>query len=151
MIDSDREIRCMLVPLRKGRLIVPNAAVAEVIGYREPDPLQSVGPWLQGVVSWHQRELPVLDFEYLDDEPNVAAGIRQRIAVCYAVDQQARWPLFGLVAQGIPRLMRLREENMDTASGHTAGSRAERARFWVGEDEFILPDFDYLGARLAAV
>ena len=25
MIDSDREIRCMLVPLRKGRLIVPNA------------------------------------------------------------------------------------------------------------------------------
>ena len=39
MSQADGEIRCMLLPLREGRLLLPNAVVAEIIGYRTPDPL----------------------------------------------------------------------------------------------------------------
>ena len=62
MSDSATDIRCMLIPLHGDRLLLPNAAVAEVIGYREPDSMANDEPWLQGKVNWHQRELPVIDF-----------------------------------------------------------------------------------------
>ena len=42
----------MLIPLREGRLLLPNATVAEVIGYREPDAVAFDADWLQGKVSW---------------------------------------------------------------------------------------------------
>ena len=149
MNDSANEIRCMLIPLHGDRLLLPNAAVAEVIGYREPDSMASEEPWLQGKVNWHQRELPVIDFERLIGRPDVAPGIRQRIAVCYAPDPQSRWPLYGLVAQGIPRLLRVSRDVIESATEGPAGDSAIQMRLWVGGEQLMVPDLDFLQGRLA--
>lgn len=140
----------MLIPLRAGRLLLPNATVAEVIGYREPDPLARAAVWLQGRVNWQQRELPVVDFERLLGQRDAKSGIRQRIVVCYAFDPQSRWPLFGLVAQGIPRLLRLSRENVESARGSRPGESAVRMLLSVAGEELIVPDLDYLQAQLSA-
>lgn len=150
MSEFDRDLRCMLVPLRDGRLLLPNAAVAEVIGYREPDPMNIDLPWLQGKINWHQREIPIIDFEYLTGEPKRAAGIRQRIAVCHSVDAAAPWPLFGLVAQGIPRLMRVSRDAIESATGDPPGQNPVLIRAWIDGEEFQVPDFDYLLTQLSA-
>ena len=65
VIGNDTEVRCMLIPMRSGRLLLPSTAVAEVIGYRTPDADDDQPEWMQGTVSWHQRDIPVLDFERL--------------------------------------------------------------------------------------
>lgn len=148
MSVADGEIRCMLIPLRQGRLLLPNTAVAEVIGYRDPDPLDDQSPWLQGRVAWHQREIPVIDFERLLGRPDVGAGIRQRIVVCFAPDPAAGRPLFGLVAQGIPRLLRVNDSAIQSARCSAAGESAVRMTLHIGGEELLVPDLGYMQARL---
>ncbi len=150
MNQASNEIRCMLIPLREGRLLLPNALVAEIIGYRTPDPVQHDASWLQGRVNWHQREILVIDFERLLGKPDTGGGVRQRIAVCYALNPEQGWPLVGLVAQGIPRLLRVNREVVDSATGGPAGDSPIRMNLWVSGEELMVPDIDYLQAQLPA-
>jgi chemosensory pili system protein ChpC len=150
VIEAVPEIRCMLIPLRQGRLLLPNATVAEVIGYRDPEPFPQAEAWLQGKVSWQQRDLPVIDFERLLGEPESAAGVRQRIVICYAFNPGSGWPLIGLVAQGIPRLLRLNREAIESVRGGPVGTSAVRMTLSVAGDDVMIPDLDYLQSRLAA-
>lgn len=140
----------MLIPLRAGRLLLPSAAVAEVIGYREPEPVAGAPAWLQGRVNWQQRDLPVIDFERLLGQADAAAGIRQRIVVCYAPNAASGWPLFGLVSQGIPRLLRVAEQAIGPARGGDPGESAVHISLSVGGEEMMVPDLGYLQAQLPA-
>lgn len=150
MNQASEEIRCMLLPLREGRLLVPNAVVAEIIGYRTPDRLEHKATWLQGQVNWQQRSVLVIDFERMIGRPNVGAGVRQRIAVCYALNTEGGWPLLGLVAQGIPRLLRVKREVITSARSAPSGESPVRMTLWVSGEELMVPDIDYLQARLPA-
>lgn len=148
MSETIDEVRCMLIPLREGRLLLPSSCVAEVIGYRTPDVVDNQPKWMQGTVSWHQRNIPVVDFEGLLGRVLIGAGIRQRIAVCYAIGTNPQWPLFGIVAQGIPRLLRVSHEAIQSASGEKAGEKATRMRVTVGGESLIVPDLEFLQANL---
>ena len=146
MSEPLSDIRCMLIPLHGGRLLLPNAAVAEIIGYRDPAPLHDTQRGVAGSVSWRQRDLPVIDFERLlgaDDKP---PSIRQRIAVCYTPDPQGRWPLLGLLAQGIPRLLRLKRDAIEEATSGPHGESAIKLRLQVGGEPLIVPDLAFLQA-----
>lgn len=140
----------MLIPLHDGRLLLPSAAVAEVIGYRTPDPVADAPGWLQGTVNWHQREIPVIDFERLMGLGQVGAGIRQRIAVCYATGTGLVSPLFGLVAQGIPRLLHIQPELIEQASARAAGERVIRMTLGVAGESLMVPDMDYINSKLSS-
>jgi len=148
--QMDGEIRCMLIPLHEGRLLLPNAAVAEVIGYREPESLGNGAAWLQGKVSWHQREIPVIDFERMLGRPDLGAGIRQRIAVCYALKSDRTWPMLGLIAQGIPRLLRVSRAAIESAKAGQAGESPICMTLSIAGEDLLVPDLEYLQAQLAA-
>ncbi len=150
MTKSGREIRCMLIPLHEGRLLLPNASVAEVIGYREPEPAQRPRSWLQGTVGWRQRQIPVVDFERLLGRAEHAAGIRQRIAVCYAPGLESDWPLLGLVAQGIPRLLRVSRAVIESAAAGETGTLPVFMTLSIGGEKLLVPDLEYIQSRLVA-
>jgi chemosensory pili system protein ChpC len=140
----------MVIPLHERRLVLPNAAVAEIISYRDPDPWEESGAGVEGMVSWRQRELPVIDFERLMGAADHPPGIRQRIAVCYAPEPEVGWPLIGLISQGIPRLLRLAREAIEEASSGPHGDSAIQMRIHVGGEQLIVPDLVHLQARLAS-
>lgn len=149
MSESAREIRCMLIPLHgEERLLVPNAAVVEIIGYRDPVAAGWTQPWVQGTIKWHQHQVPVIDFENIDGEAGLKASIRQRIVVCYSPDETGTWPLVGFVSQGIPRLVRVSEELIDDATEGPSGESAIQMRLRIGDDNFIVPDLAYLMGML---
>ena len=150
MIGLETDVRCMLIPMRHGRMLLPSAAVAEVIGYRTPDARDDKPEWMQGTVSWHQRDIPVLDFERLIGRDDVGAGIRQRIAVCYAIGGSVDWPLMGLLTQGIPRLLRVNKNAIQVASGEDAGAKPIRMSVSIAGESLVVPDLEYLQAQLAA-
>ena len=144
MSEALRETRCLLIPLHGERLLVPNAAVLEIIGYREPAAIDWAEPWVQGTIKWRQREVPVIDFENIAGDTGMRAGIRQRIVVCYTPDPEGDWPLIGLVSQGIPRLVRVNEKLIDAASEGPQGQSAIQMRIRIGDDGFVVPDMDFL-------
>ncbi|MCB1722524.1 MAG: chemotaxis protein CheW [Chromatiaceae bacterium] len=139
----------MLIPMRQGRLLVPSATVAEVIGYRTPDPVAESPLWLQGTVSWRQRDIPVIDFERLMGRSHVGAGIRQRIVVCYAIGRDAASPLFGVVAQGIPRLLHLQNDLIGFATAREPGEKAVRMTLAVSDESLMVPDLEFVQQKLA--
>lgn len=150
MSQAAGEIRCMLIPLREGRLLLPNAAVSEIIGYRDPEPVAPDLDWLQGRVAWHQRDVLVVDFERLMGREDTAAGIRQRIAVCYTLKPDGEWPLVGLLTQGIPRLLRVSRAAIESAERPGAGDSPVRMQVRIGGEALLVPDLDYLQAQLPA-
>lgn len=149
MIQAIDDIRCMLIPMHMGRLLLPNAAVAEIIGFREPEPIADAAVGDLGRVHWRQRELPVIDFERLLGGDEQAPGIRQRIAVCYAPDPQGRWPLLGMLAQGIPRLLRLNRDAIEDATSGPQGESAVKFRVTVAGEPLTVPNLDFLQTHFA--
>ena len=148
MSDAPEDIRCMMLPLHVGCLVLPNETVAEIIGYREPDPIEAEGVGVQGKVTWRQREVPLIDFERFMGAGEQPPSIRQRIAICYTPDPEAGRPLIGLVSQGIPRLLRIEQNAIEDATEGPHGDSAIKMRIKVGGETLTVPDIVYLQSRL---
>ncbi len=106
------EIRGLLIPLQRKYLLLPNAAVAEIIDYRDAAPLSGQPDWVLGSVEWRQRNLLLVRFERLLGQTPEPGGPRQRIVVCHTLDAQAKRPFIGIVAANIPRLVRITEAQL---------------------------------------
>ncbi len=64
--DAREEVRCVLLPLQHGSLLLPSAALAEMISCKEvisfkemisldkPTPMDNAPPWLLGYVAWRE-------------------------------------------------------------------------------------------------
>lgn len=150
--QSIGEIRSVLIPMNDMTLLLPNAAVAEVIDFRLPKAIQGSPDWLSGSVNWRQRSLPVVVLESLMGQAVTKPGVRQRIAVCHAQSSQARFPYIGLVAQGIPRLVRLSEEAITQVEGATESADVPvHAKVLIGDQEAWIPDLNKIEAYLNAI
>jgi chemosensory pili system protein ChpC len=150
MSEASAEVRCLVIPLHERRLLLPNAAVAELIGFREPEPFVDVEPWLLGEVSWHRRSIPVVDFERLiGGEPRIGS-VRQRIIVCYAADPGLAWPLVGFIAQGVPRLLRVEQSVIETASRPLHPDAPVLMTLQIEGQSYLVPDVDGIVARCTA-
>jgi len=135
------EIRGVLIPLQGEQLLLPNAAVAEVIDYREPSPQADAPDWLLGSTSWRQRNLPMVRLETLLGQEQPQGSARQRIVVCHTLSDEARRPFVGIVATAIPRLVRVREEQLQglpTPQGE--GQGVVQARLMLDDQQALIPD-----------
>ena len=144
MAQTDSKIRSQLIPLAGMSLVLPNPCIAEVISYKEPQPADGAPDWLLGFIDWRGVRIPLISFEAANGGSPAKADRRSRIVVLNGIGGDEDLPFFGLVAQGIPRLMQLdatiisaiaRPENIHPlALQHTL----------VQEQEAIIPDQDKL-------
>lgn len=106
------EIRGVLIPLQQQSLLLPNAAVAEIIDYRELESAQDFPEWVVGSTQWRQRNLPVVQFEKFLDQAVAGGGQRRKILVCHTLQADAQRPFVGILAMAIPRLVRVTQEQL---------------------------------------
>ncbi len=71
MAERVNEIYSLLVPLVDGRLIIPRACVAEVVGFQTPSEMTGAPPWYIGTVPWNgqARAAGVLRRRVWPDDP----------------------------------------------------------------------------------
>lgn len=118
MAEQDA-IRCMQLPLHGLSLLVPNSAVAEIIGYSAPQQAGQAEPWLQGKISWRGVMVPIVSFEHLCQMEAVEPGPRSRFAVLYnAQPDNQDVPYFGIILQDIPRGYLAQQERMLASFQH---------------------------------
>lgn len=107
------DIRGVLIPVGGQQLLLPNATVAEIISYRDPAASGEGGPdWLLGDIDWRQRRVPTVALETLLGG-QYKGYTRGRIAVCYSLLEGEERPYLGVVSDGIPHLVRVREEDLE--------------------------------------
>ena len=107
MAERVTEIYSLLIPLVDGRLIVPRACVAEVIGFQTPSEMTGEPPWYIGTVPWNGRQVPLASFEGACGQMIPPASGRTRIVVFHCIGSQLEGGYFGLVSQGFPQLVRV--------------------------------------------
>ena len=138
---SEQEVRSVLVPVSGGDILLPNAAVAEVIGLSEVVPVPDAPEWLVGTTLWHGWEMPLVAYGLLsrmaEDEPTKSS----RIAVIKALSGPARMPFRGFLCRGFPRLVTVSPANLVAIPDRDA-SIGVLGYAILQDREVVLPDLD---------
>jgi len=96
----------LLLPLADRNLILPNVAVAELIGYQSAAFDLDTPPWYLGRVLWRNRQIPLLSFESACGQ-KIVIGERARIVILNALGGRPELKFIAMLVQGIPRSYKL--------------------------------------------
>lgn len=145
---SEREIRSVLVPISGSDLLLPNATMAEIVGYSRPAPIEQAPDWLLGNILWRGWQVPVISFnvltEQMEEEP--VDGAKFCVTKCLATHE--RMPYISILAQGFPRLVTVTEDGL-TDVPDSSSHIAIAGKVILGDREAWLPDLDRLGQLVA--
>ncbi|HYL03462.1 MAG TPA: chemotaxis protein CheW [Steroidobacteraceae bacterium] len=150
MSERLSEIYCLLVPLAEGRLIIPRACVAEVIGFQTPSEMTGAPPWYIGTVPWNGKAVPLISFEGACGQAIPAASGRSRIVILQALGTRVEGGNFALVSQGFPQLVRV---SADVVRPDNSRAFSERApiicQIRMVNETPLIPDLERLEEMVA--
>lgn len=145
---SDTEIRSVLVPISGSDLLMPNAAIAEIVAYTEPEPIEQAPEWLLGNVQWHGWQVPVIAFSSLTEQRDQEPTEGAKICVTKSLIHHERMPYVGILAQGFPRLVTVTETAMiEVPEG--ASHIAIAGKAIIGDRECMIPELDRISQLVA--
>ena len=100
-----RDIRGVLITVSQGRLLLPNASVAEVITFSDPEPVEHAPAWMLGHIRWRGWRLPLLSFSRFAGWSQEEGQIGAKVVVLKALGGNPKLPYFAVLSQGFPRLV----------------------------------------------
>ena len=146
---STEDLRGVLLPLNGTQLLLPNVTVSEVIGYRDPSPVANAPGWMMGSLTWRQRKVPVITFEYFVLKEAAEPGYRSRIALCHNLAGNPEVPYIGILCNSIPKLARVNTDTIDESMLQEFLPEMTLKHLTdKGEDAWI-PDIEALGKAAA--
>ncbi len=149
MSQTFDEVYSLLIPFAGGKLIVPRITVAEVMGYTRPRPLRGAPQWLLGLINWQGQEIPLISFEGLCGRKIPERANRTRIAVMFAIGGQMEPPVFALMTQGYPYLVRVNAAvlSVDPENAYSEESPVLN-RLRMANERPVIPDLEEIVAKL---
>ena len=132
----DSQLTGLLLPLADRHLILPNVAVAELIGYQPAAIDLDSPPWYLGSVAWRNRQIPLLSFESACGQ-KIVIGERARIVILNALGGRPELKFIALLVQGIPRSYKL---DSQLSYVDVPLCSLEKAAVQVGEQVAKVPD-----------
>jgi chemosensory pili system protein ChpC len=149
MADASNDIRGVLIQVAGARLLLPNATIAEVLSYAQPEPVADAPDWLLGRIRWRGWQLPLIAFSRLAGISDESASLGNKVLVLKALGGDPKLPYFALLTQGFPRLVTVTREDLvaDAGSGDELLAGV-RARVLLREDPALLPDLAAVESRI---
>lgn len=155
MSTAQATVASQLIPLEGESLLLPNTAVAEIIGHTKAEPLpgslKNAPDWLIGMLQWRGVSIPLLSLEALMGGKISDPGPRARIAVINAIGGKTKHSFFAVATQGIPTLVNVNKERIspvDDAQQNTAGVHCHVV---VDGETAIIPNLDEIEAHVAKI
>jgi chemosensory pili system protein ChpC len=150
MAERVTEIYSLLIPLVDGRLIIPRACVAEVIGFVTPSEMTGAPPWYVGTVPWNGRQVPLVSFEGACGNNIPPASGRTRIVVLPCMGTKVDAGYFGLVSQGFPQLVRVSSDVVRPDNSRVFPDRAPIiCQVRMVNEAPLVPDLDRIEEMIA--
>lgn len=148
MEGKTNDIRGVMIQVTNGRLLLPNATVAEVITYSEPEPVAGAPSWLLGRIRWRGWRIPMVSFARLAGYSEIEGERGSKVAVLKALSGNPRLPYFCMLTQGFPRLTTVSETQLVPQYELEAPPGA-LMRVMLRDDEAVIPDLADIESRLA--
>jgi len=144
-------VHCLMLPLNGEVMILPNAAVAEIIPYTTPEPVQRAPAWFLGLLTWRERRLPLISFESASEGEAGRVQANSRIAVLNTLNGSRQLPYIAVLTQGLPSLQIVRPNSIQYADKPSSQRQSIQAYVNMGGTAAIIPDIDDLEARLLRI
>lgn len=144
-------VHCLLLPLNQDIMLLPNAAVAEVIPYSEAISVEDAPDWLVGFINWRDRRIPLVMFEIASDGHPGRAHKGCRIAVLNTLNGNNDLPYIAVLMQGLPSLQVVRSNMIQYADRPTMQRQSIKAYVNLNGVAALLPDIDDLESRLMRI
>ena len=141
-------IHCLTIPLNDETALLPNAAIAEVIGYKEPTSIDDAPDWFFGYIEWRDKRVPLVSFEAISGKEVVNAKKNSRIAVLNTLNGNSQIPYVAILSQGIPSLAIVQENGLEDKNDNDENRQAVGAFVEVGGIEALVPNIDEIEDRL---
>ena len=139
-MNAQRDIRGVLISVTGGRLLLPNASVAEVITFSDPEVLANAPEWLLGRVRWRGWRLPLLSFSRLTGWSEEGGQMGAKVAVLKALGGNAKLPFFAVLSQGFPRLVTVSADALKQSHEIKDLPLGVHARVTLNDDPAVVPD-----------
>jgi chemosensory pili system protein ChpC len=104
MSNTKIDIRGVTISVTGGRLLLPNANIAEIITFADPEPVEDAPDWVLGRLRWRGWRLPLVSYARLAGFSREEGELGAKVAVLRALGGHPRLPYFTLLTQGFPRL-----------------------------------------------
>lgn len=143
------ELYAVMIALAGDTLLLPNAAVAEVVS---ADALirHDEGPaWLLGFYNWNARRVPVLSLEVLNGGPKPPSSRRERLIIVNSLGSHLAGGVVAFLAQSYPHLITLNRAAIRSLP-LTDKDRPELVltRVKIANSEALIPDFETIETEL---
>lgn len=143
--NRSQDIRGVLIQVAGGRLLLPNATIAEVMSYADPEPIDDTPDWLLGRIRWRGWQLPLIAFARLSGIAEEQGGLGSKVIVLKALGGDPKFPYFALLTQGFPRLVTVSRDTLVTDTSVDADlPEGVQARVLLNENEALLPDLEHV-------
>ena len=149
MSDSTNIIRGVLIQVAEARLLLPNATIAEVLSYADPEPVADAPDWLLGRMRWRGWQLPLVSFSRFSGIAEDRGGLGSKVIVLKALGGDTKHPFFALLTQGFPRLVTVTEGTLVSDSDDAGVPEGVLARVRLNDDDALLPDLTAIEEKIA--
>ena len=135
-------IRTQLIPLADMNMLLPNTCIAEVIALGELSPLENKPDWFLGMMNWRGVEIPVISFEAANGIDIAEPTRKSRVAVLNGINGDENLPFYGVIAQGIPKLMALEKTEITAIAKPEQKLPLASEQTQLPDSQAVIPDQD---------
>jgi chemosensory pili system protein ChpC len=145
-----KDIRGVTITVTGGRLLLPNANIAEIITFAEPEAVPDAPEWVLGRLRWRGWRLPLISFSRLAGLAVDEGELGAKVAVLRALGGHPRLPYFCLLTQGFPRLTTVSSDALIPADEGELPAGAQM-RVLLRDEYSYIPDLVDIERRLLDV
>jgi chemosensory pili system protein ChpC len=150
-MDASPNLRCLLITVQGGQVILPNSLVVEVLPFATPLRIEAAPHWVVGAMLWHNLTTPLISLGRWIFGVAPGADINSRIIIVNTLGADSRLPRFGILGTAAPRPLNLQRQDIDQ---DLEVAEAERQRpgilSWARyqDQSVLIPDMDAIEAVL---
>jgi len=141
-------VHSLLLPINKEILLLPNASVAEVIAYTEPEKINDAPEWLLGMLNWRDRRIPLIAFEIISEGEPGSIHKNCRVAVLNTLNGNSKVPYVAVLMQGLPSLQVVRPSSIQFTDKPSNPRQSIKAYVNLNGVAAVIPDIDDLETRI---
>lgn len=149
MAELSVNVHSLRIETESGSLVLPNAAVAEIISYRDVSFLDAQTGWLKGKIEWRGLDVPLVDFDQMLERGQATPDKSYRIAILNTLNGADDLPFIGLIMKSIPHLVQANQANVSLA-GEGDSSELVKCRVFAEGEPAEIPDIDALEEKVRA-
>lgn len=149
-MPDDRELFCILVPLARGKLILPRSVVEEVRSMSDLKAVDNAPPWIAGRVRWRADTIPLVAVEPLLEMEIKQRSRRSRMVVVRTPADTLDPGFMAILAQGFPYILRVTPQLLQRGEElENESDEALLTRVSLGLERPVIPDLPALAGEAA--